>query len=493
MKFNFGVQSGPAEAPQRGVATLASDIAKLDYANMKARANPVRTFTESVPRLSNRELEMAYRSSGVIFKGVNKKARDAIRKGFLLCPDVENRDDRETLNAAASAWMRSVRYLPKAMQALREMFVFGDGFLELGYSGTSASDAEPRPSETLVEVYNVDPMALLPVKDEHGAIKAYLTLLAPETVPVGGQEPIQASQMVRPLSVRDVNRAQVRAWALGKGPLPAGTRAIHPKRIQHFQVNTLRDHPDGLGISVIEACYIAATAKLAGDVSAGDVLEWYSKGFFTLNIDYATAEELKAGREQLEAAKNARKNHFVGGERSHFDIKSPSIPNIKQFYDNFHLEIAAALEMPVMVLLGVQKGTVTGSETDLVDYYEDIRAFQELCLEGTMLEMMQRALKRADFSIEWVALYVNQQQEADTAFKRAQATTQLFNGKVLTRREALRFMRDGELPDPESLPDELDAYDVGPNPGPPKPSDPSQPAHPPADTGTPDDGGLPGP
>lgn len=404
---------------------LSAGPESLAYAESASAPSTPRSFKESIKKLSVEELELAYRSSGVIFKGINKKARDAIRKGFWIEPDVEDREDAEELNAQAREWMRRVAYKPKAIEALREMFVFSQGFLELGYADKAPSDSEPAKSAVPLAVYNVPYNAILPVKDEAGVVAFYLT----------GQD------------VRNLPDSVVEASK--KGVLPSGVKRVHPKRIQHFEVNSILGKP----ISVIEAAYVNLLAKLAGDLSAGDILEWYSKGFFTVNVEYGTPEELAEIRKLLDAAKRARQNHFVGTERSKFDIKSPANPNITQFYDNFYLEIAAALEMPSMVLLGVQKGTVTGSGTDLVEYYDEVHAFQSLLLEAPFLEMMRRVLKRDDISLDFVQLYVDKQTEADVAFKRAQAATQLYGARVLTRAEAVRFMRDGDLPNPDDLED----------------------------------------
>lgn len=411
-------------------------IESVDYANTTAKNVGVRTFRQSVPRLSYDEMEKVYRTSGVLRKGINKKARDAIRKGFILKPDEDDTDDEHELNAAMRGWMRDTAYKAKAIKALRDMYVFGDGFLELGYDeprGTSSMDAPARNAE-VVKVFDVDPLHIRPVKDpENGEIVAYLS----------GE------------GVRDIPFQTVKAWARGRrGELPKGIKAVHPDRIDHYQVNTIRSDKDGYGIGVIEAAYINALAKLAGDLSAGDVLEWYAKGFFVLNIDYASPEELKQARRQMEAAKEARKNYFVGSERHNFDIKSPLIANVKPFYDNFYIELAGALEMPVMVLLGVQKGSVTGSEVDLVEYYDDIASLQELLLEAPLMQLAQRVLKRSDFSIKWQVLYVNKQTEADIRFKDAQSASQLYGSGILSRREAIQFLRNnGELPVAGSVPD----------------------------------------
>lgn len=419
----------------------------MDYANSRVRPVNVQTLTQTVSKLTYQEMELAYRHSALVFKGVNKKARDVIRKGFVLEPDGGDREGRLELNEAARSWMRDVKFKPKSLRALREMFVFGDGFLELGYGDTGRAEAPPSKRLEPAAVYNVDPLSIRPVKDPiTGEIKAYW----------------------QGKNVRQVPIEQVQRWAKDGTELPRDVAAVlHPDRILHLQVNSLRDHPDGLGIGVIEAAYINILAKLAGDMSAGDILEWYSKGFYVVNVDFATPEELKETKKMLDAAKAARKNYFVGSERSKFEIKSPAVANVKPFYDNFFIEFAAALEMPVMVLLGVQKGTVTGSEVDLVEYYDDIHAFQELLLEAPMLDVMRRVLKRDDFSLVWVPLHVNKQTEADIRFKDAQSTSQLYGARVLSRRESIRFLMTGELPAPETVPD---GYSEGPSP--PRPSAP---------------------
>lgn len=391
-----------------------------------------RSFSTEIPRLPPSELELAYRKSGIIRKGINRKARDALKKGFVLVPDEEDSEDAKALNRELSFWMRSTAYKKKAIQALREMYVFGDGFLELGFEpDDDSADEPPLPGADPVAVYNVDPYAIRPVKEhrsgreDSGLIVCYLT--GP--------------------NVRDIPREEIRAWVEGLRELPRGVKVIHPERIQHFQVETLRDDPDGLGISVIEAAYINALAKMIGDKTAGDILEWYAQGFFVLNIKYGTEEELKKGLEILAQAKRERRNYFCGSERTEFDIKSPSIANVKPFYDNFYIELSAALEIPTMLLLGVQKGTVTGSETDTVEYYDDVLAFQELLFDAPMYDLLSRVLGRSDFTIKWTPLYVDKQTESNIRFKDTQSAVALAGAKLLTRGQAIEYLRTGKLPD----------------------------------------------
>lgn len=409
-----------------------------------------RSFSYQVPRLPPQELELAYRKSGIIWKGINRKARDALKKGFVVRPDSENGDEAKALNREVASWMRSTAFKSKAIQALREMYVFGDGFLELGFDpDDDSADEPPLPGAEPVEVYNVDPYAIRPVKEhrpgrlDSGKIVCYLTgaVLDDAGNPKG-------------YGVRDVPLTDIRAWLEGRGQLPRGVTVVHPERIVHFQVHTLREDPDALGISVIEAAYMNALSKMMGDRASGDILEWYAQGFFVLNIKYASEEELKKGLALLAQAKKERRNYFCGSERTEFDIKSPSIANVKPFYDNFYIELSAALEIPTMLLLGVQKGTVTGSETDTVEYYDDVRAFQELLFDAPMYSLMARVLRRTDFTLEWTPLYVDKQTEANLRFKDAQSATALVSAKLLTRRQAIIYLRDGTLPDPDTVPDD---------------------------------------
>src|SRR5687768_3386614 len=99
--FSFGTKK-----PRSAATFSARSIEQADYANSRARANPVRNFSQTVPLLTPEEMERAYLGSGLIWKGINKKARDALRKGFHIVPDAEDRDDEVELNAAAREWMR---------------------------------------------------------------------------------------------------------------------------------------------------------------------------------------------------------------------------------------------------------------------------------------------------------------------------------------------------------------------------------------------------
>lgn len=398
-----------------------------------------RAFRTEIPRIPTIELELAYRRNGIIWKGVNRKARDALKKGFSLVPDSGDSADAKELNAQVRDWMRATAYTKKANRALREMFVFGDGFLELGFTPDDESgDEPPLDGATPTAVWNIDPFAIRPVKEwregrlDSGEIVMYLT----------------------GAGVRDLPLSVIRKWWEGNGELPRGVSLLHPDRVQHFQVHSLRDDPDGLGISVIEAAYMNALSKMMGDRAAGDILEWYAQGFFVLTIRGASEPELKKALDTLETAKRERRNYFAGSDRSTFDIKSPSIANVKPFYDNFYIELSAALELPTMLLLGVQKGTVTGSETDTVEYYDDVAAFQAQIFDADMYDTLSRVLGRTDFTIEWTPLYTDKQTEANIRFKDVQSATALVGAKVLTKRQAVHFVKTGELPDEDDVPDE---------------------------------------
>jgi hypothetical protein len=399
------------------------------------------------------ELEYSYRRSGLIFKGINQKARDACKAGYTLIPDADTPEGRDALLAKWREFQRRTNYERKKEQALREAYAFGDGFLEMVFPGKSYTPVAP--GAVPVDVVNVDPYSLRPIRDHRpdsptfNQTVAYWFAPHPSTTPNGTGQDIRAI----PLTV-------VRQWVedgmpTDKNRLPYYVLAvIHPSRIQHFQPYSVRGDPDNLGMSVIEAAYINALSKMAGDRAAGDILEWYSKGFFVVNVDYGSLEELKETRKMLDAAQKARRNYFVGSERSKFDIKSPQLVNVEPFYQQFYIEFAAALEMPLMILIGVQKGTVTGSSVDIIQYYDDVGAFQRLHVEPVQRQLLDRVLATTAYDIKWTPLYVDKQTEADLRFKGAQAAAALSGAQLLTKRQAIHYLKTGELPDEADIPDE---------------------------------------
>lgn len=436
---------------KRPVITLAADevsasqtgvaIRGIEYADDHRTASGLLSSGLRIERFAPEELELTYRRSGLIFKGINKKARDAFKAGFEVVPDDEIPEKRRTMNLAVRTWLRERAFVPKAEQAVREAYTYGDGFLELVYPGDPAS---PAPGGTApLRVKNVNPFTIRPVKDHRAGSPTRDDIVAYWF----GDE-----------NIRKVPVEQVRKW-VETGEKPREVQAvIHPSRLAHFQPYAVRGDPDGLGLSVIEAAYFAALSKTTGIHSLGDILEWAGQGFLFLNIDFATEDELKAAEKKLAAAKKARKTYFVASERAKGTFAEPVLPNVDSFFNQFHVEFAGALEMPTMILMGVQKGTVSGSSVDIIEYYDDVGAFQRSHVEPHLFPILVRVLNTSAFSVRFTPLYVDKQTRADQTFKVFQAATAAVGAQVFTRRQAVEFMRrelpDADLPDPSAVPDE---------------------------------------
>lgn len=426
--------------PDPAALGVGTAIRGIEFSDDYRTASGRLASTLRIDRLDETELELTYRRSALIFKGVNQKARDAFKAGFEIVPDDGDVDERRVLNQKARDWMRETRFRPKVEQAIREGYWAGDGFVELVYPGDSTLPAPAATAPT--KVVNVAPFCMRPVRDHRAGSETRGDVLFYAWGP----------------NVRKVPREQIERWVEG-GERPREIESVlHPERVAHFQPYPIAGDADGYGLSVIEAAYINVISKTVSDRSLGDIMAWAGQGFFTINVDFATEEELKRTKQYLEASLKERKTYFVGSERTKYETHEPVVPNVSPFYSQFYVEIAAALEMPTMILMGVQKGTVSGSSVDIIQYYDDVRAFQEAHVEPVLFPILTRVVGGSEFNIRWTPLHVDKQTAADTTFKFMQAAVGATGAQLLTRRQAVAFLRralpEADLPSPEDVPDE---------------------------------------
>lgn len=423
------------------VGTAGTAIRGIEYADDDRTESGKQAGTVlRVERLEPAELETTYRRSGLIFKGINQKARDAFKAGFELVPDDGDTSARRVMNLKVRDWMRSTKARPRFQQGIREGYWAGDGYVELVYPGGAMTPAPAALAPT--RLVNVAPFKMRAVLDHRP----------------GSETRGQVLWFVFGERVRDIPREQLQRWVEG-GEQPREVESVlHPTRVAHFQPYPIAGDPDGYGMSVIEAAYISVISKTVGDRSMGDIMAWAGQGFFTLNVENATEDELKRAKKYIEASLKARKTYFVGSEKAKWETHEPVVPNVDPFYKQFYIEIAAALEMPTMILMGVQKGTVSGSSVDIIQYYDDVHAFQEDHVEPVLLPLLVGIVGRSDFHVSWTPLHVDKQTLADFTFKFGQTASGLVGAQILTKRQAVVMLKRAlphlDLPDPEDVPDE---------------------------------------
>ncbi|MEM2508964.1 MAG: DUF1073 domain-containing protein, partial [Candidatus Thermoplasmatota archaeon] len=288
------------------------------------------------------ELETAFRRDPLIFKGITKKAEDIFREGWSIENPFDGTFAPEDLRKKIEDFEKRINLKEKLKILAMNTFIYGDGYLELD-DGEENPEKELRYGQ-LKNVWLVYPPAVRKVFDENGEIKLYEYNFAGKNV------------------------------------------KLHPSRIINTKFYTYGEGNEG--ISVIEVAYNNLLSKMNSDIAVGHIIYKTGKPFPILKKNTLATEEEMDKAEEIIKNLNPETGLALDGDWE-FELKNPSPINPHPFNENFYINLGAALRMPSLILIGVQKGTVTGSEVDLVDYYKDIKNLQEMHFSNVLIKIYE--------------------------------------------------------------------------------------------------------
>ena len=332
-------------------------------------------------KIGYKELETAFRRDPLIFKGITKKAEDLFREGWSIEDPRDGYDVPDEFEAEIERFNEEIQLKQKLMQLAINTFIYGDGFLELDDGGNANEEIS---YGELKDVHIIYPPAMKISIDEYGIVQEY-----------------------------------VFRW---KG----NEVKFHPSRIIHTKFYSYGD--SNYGISVIEVAYNNLLAKMNADVAAGHIIYMAGKPFPVLKkLTRANEQEMDKMEEILKNL-NPKTGLALDGDFE-FDLKNPSPLNPTPFNNNFYINLAAALRMPLMILIGVQKGAVTGSEVDLSDYYKDIKNLQEIVFTPVLRRIYEARTGKKPFSytIYWHPIFIDEKSEAEIFKIKCQCAQMLYN------------------------------------------------------------------
>lgn len=330
-------------------------------------------------KVSYEDIEKVWRRDPLVKKGITKKADDIIgdwsiddpRDGYDVPDDIENTialfntdaDLKNKLRISAINWM-----------------LYGDFYLELDDGGTDPK-AELAMGK-LKDVHVIHPRAMKIVTDKYNTIKGYLFRY-------GGEE-----------------------------------ITFHPSRIIHRAHDPCGD--SHYGLSVVENAYNIIISKMNADVATGEHIYRTAHPLPELKHEgHVSEKDKEAALETLAAL--SPKTGIVSTNGWTFTMHNPTAINLRSYFDNYYVNLAAALGMPTMILLGVQKGAVTGSEVDLADYYNNITRIRDNIFSGVLREIYQALTGKVPFpyDIYWQPLMVDERSETEIFLKQVEAAEKL--------------------------------------------------------------------
>jgi len=315
------------------------------------------------------QLEMAYRRDPIIRKGITKRAMDIFGRWCTIDIPIDGVDvDDGTLSDIAH-FVSGTALKSKLALFERNRCVYGSAFMELDDGGTDAM------SELTVgglrDVHVLYPPAMAPAVDRYGTLTHYVYKW-------GGDE-----------------------------------KDIHPSRIIHLLFDTLGEGLHGYG--AIEAAYTNVVSKMNADKAAGDML--YMKGS-PLPVGYTPGDQ-KSMDVMEKILRDLGPDSYIalGKKDEGWDVtfEGGDIPNLTPFTNNFYINIAAACGMPMMILLGVQKGSVTGSEIDMAEWRTTVEMVQENDYSPVIRRIYSAFLGLDPFPYEvyWLPLWIDEKAQAE--------------------------------------------------------------------------------
>jgi len=154
-----------------------------------------------------------------------------------------------------------------------------------------------------------------------------------------------------------------------------------------------------------------------------------------------------------------------GGDTVEFKGVAGRALSPKEYMDAGFTLISSSGDLPFALLAGVNAGAVTGSETNLKDYYSDVSSKQTL-EEQPLLEQMYAKLietgqlQSDEFIIEWNSLFVHTDKEkAEISKLNAEAQAVYFRTGIVPK-EVADDLENGDLVEVESRGQPTSPFDI---------------------------------
>ena len=217
---------------------------------------------------------------------------------------------------------------------------------------------------------------------------------------------------------------------------------IHPDRLIDVAIDKLPF--SDFGISKIDVLSNIILSKMNADVAAGETLSWFSTGILDMTIQNMDDDQEKTMIDLF----NKHPHYYVHDNDYTLDIKNPTRIDPKPFYEYFYNNIAAALEMPVYILIG-ESANITGTEVGVSDYYHDIENIQNIIFTPIIRKLYSQLLKAYgynwNYNVEWNPIFVDEMTEGKILQVRSYSAVNAKNSGIVSIPEAREILNNGVI------------------------------------------------
>lgn len=344
------------------------------------------THYVDVPR-SYGELKAAYDNAWLPAKIVDVPARDAIRQWRVWAEDA----------AAAEAEEDRLQLRRRTLQALTAARLYGGAALYVD-TGTRTPDVPLRDTET------IDRLVVLPAE--------------------------QIRWPVRPVDM--LQRADENFYV--------GTRRVHTSRLALFHGVPPVAGDWGFGQSVLKRAWEAV--KTADSVPAAVAeLIWEAKvdvykiKDFMVNLSDPGYEQKILNRLRLANTGKSLVNGLLLDAEEDYEQKQINFGELSQLIMTAYQVAAGAADIPVTRLLGQSAaGLNSAGDNEVRDYYDSIRAIQELQIEAALSRIDQHIARKTGQAVDyqWRSLWqLSPAEHANTLKTTADAVQSLQNSELI--------------------------------------------------------------
>ncbi|MHA1286177.1 MAG: anti-CBASS protein Acb1 family protein [Candidatus Thorarchaeota archaeon] len=381
---------------------------------------------------SLKQLLEIYNEEPMMQRGINKKAKDLVEAGFEITG--RNKRYANKINDEFQDFVKEKNILYRLWRTCADAMIYGNGFLEMVYEDDTY-DAELPPEGEWAEIKQVSPRTIIIVEERHknneryGEIVKYLSV--PPTWGLG-----MNTSLAYPYLVIGNNMTI---------PFRNAT-PVHPDRIIHLKFNAQSD--SHCGRSLIEPLYSVLSSKIDADKSFGTILKRHAKPFLDVTIvDGKPAEIEVAGQwcQQINSRPD-KVSHLVHDDKWQSKVLGAEgkVLRPKEYMDYLTEQISICIGIPKTLLVGSEQGTISGSELNLVAYFQQIESEQQTILTPIIKRMMRAYFPEeydlSGLGVEWKHPYADEMGMVKSAFMDSQGMVKAYESGLLPKNEVRRRM-----------------------------------------------------
>jgi len=330
--------------------------------------------------ISNSMLKKAFERNGITRKLVNKLSSDTFDKWFKVESDNQKLiEDVNSLFSSKSIWhfndgKKHLGIKKKVKANYTVGIVEGFCILALGFS-----DDKPL-SEQVENPESLDYVSLLTPSDVNKLI-------------IDEDEDSETFGLIIGAEIK-----------LGKGD----AKVIHASRFIYIPVNTYGNSYKGIGL--VKPAYNYLTVLDNVIWSTGQSFYRYASGFPHIKKKGGNPDVINKIKKQWKdvnsltgwASGDDTEIEFVGAKAVALDPQ--------KYLDVSIFAVATSFDIPAQIVIGTAAGMVTGSETNLRDYYSDISSKQEIDWTPIMEQLIvigqsTGQIAKGEFKIKWNPLF----------------------------------------------------------------------------------------